>query len=117
MTATVPLIDWAIVIQIGWLIVLGLLVFILDKIVDARKILGFTWQTFWNQNLFAFLLALVLCFIGLLIIGPDIQLVDGKTKILIAVGLGYGGGAGMRSVLKKVNTPKETEENETTETK
>lgn len=100
-----PIVDWFIVGQIGWLTLLGLIAFVLDKIVDAKKVPGFSWKIFWEQNLFGFILAFVLCLIGLLVIGPDIQLVAAKTKILIAIGLGWGGGAGMRSVLKKVNTP------------
>lgn len=97
------LIDWHIILQLGWLTALGLIAHLLDKMIDAKKIPGFSWKIFWDQNFLVYVVSSILCFIGLVLISSGIEMVPGNTKIVIAFGLGYGGGAMVRSFLKKVS--------------
>ena len=102
METTQTLINWHIVLQLGWLTLLGLICHFLDKIDSARKKDGFTWKIFWQQNLISYIIAFILCMVGLAFMGNSIELVSGATKMVIAFGLGFGGGSMVRSLLAKV---------------
>jgi len=93
--------DWSILLNYGWLTLLGLFVHFLDKLDSARAKPEFTWGEFRRKNMIGYITATIMCFVGLLLMGDGIELVPGATKVVITFGIGFGGGSMVRSAVSK----------------
>jgi len=94
-------INWILFLQLLPFTTAGLAMHVLDKWDSARTKDDYSWKEFKKQNLVAYINATIATFIGLALMAGGVELVPGALQIVVAFGLGFGGGSLVRSFTTK----------------